>query len=96
MDHVTAEFLSKTDINIPFDRFAHPFVRLTCMPRPPCIVRDCAVSDNAVFQFLSDIKGETRANREREIRGTIIILAYSYDQCVCREFQQSLKVRGRN
>lgn len=47
--------------------FVLPFVRLTCMPRPSCIVRDCAFSDNAVFQFLSNVKGETRA-RHRERR----------------------------
>jgi len=49
--------------------FVHPFVRLTCMPRPLYIVRDCAFSDNAIFQFLLNIKGETRV-RHRERRSS--------------------------
>lgn len=48
--------------------FARLFVRLTCIPRPPCIVWDCAVSDNAVFQFLSDMGRHVRSRERRNPR----------------------------
>lgn len=45
--------------------FVRPSVRLTCTPRPLCIIRDCAFSNNAVLQYLS--KGMSKG---RHVRGT--------------------------
>lgn len=46
-----------------YPHFLRPFVRLTCMPRPPYVIRDCVFSNNAAFQ-ISERRDACEANEK--------------------------------